>query len=203
MPSTERRERERAQRHQLIITAARELAEAEGWDAVTTRRLAERVEYSQPVLYSHFTGMDAIVRAVAIEGFDDLAARLRRARLAQAAPGEALRAVGRAYLEFAVERPALYEAMFVMPVDIPFASGDTPPALRAAFAELVTVIGPRDGRDEVYAEVIWSALHGLAVLAHGRRMPVERQRERLEILVERFAPDLADVPRKVPGARER
>ena len=60
-----RKERDRAQREKLIITAARELAEAEGWDAVTTRRLAERVEYSQPVLYSHFKGKDAITTAVA------------------------------------------------------------------------------------------------------------------------------------------
>jgi hypothetical protein len=56
-----RRERERAERHSLILAVARELAEAEGWEAVTTRRLAERVEYSQPVLYSHFKGKDAIV----------------------------------------------------------------------------------------------------------------------------------------------
>ena len=81
MPATARRDRERAQRHQMIITAARELAEAEGWDAVTTRRLAERIEYSQPVLYSHFDGKDAIVRAVAIQGFEELANHLRRARL--------------------------------------------------------------------------------------------------------------------------
>src|SRR3954454_767540 len=95
----ERRERERAQRHQLIITAARELAEAEGWEAVTTRRLAERVEYSQPVLYSHFDGKDAIKRAVALEGFGELAALLRHARLAATEPSQALHAVGLAYLE--------------------------------------------------------------------------------------------------------
>src|SRR3954466_13506137 len=98
-----RRQRERADREQLIVTAARELAEAEGWDAVTTRRLAERVEYSQPVLYSHFNGKDAIVNAVAIDGFSELAAHLRRARQAAPAPGHALRAVCRAYLEFATE----------------------------------------------------------------------------------------------------
>jgi AcrR family transcriptional regulator len=69
----ERRERERAHRHRLIVTAARELAEAEGWEAVTTRRLAERVEYSQPVLYSHFRNRGAIIAAVAIEGFAELA----------------------------------------------------------------------------------------------------------------------------------
>ena len=61
-----RRERERAERERLIVTAAQELAETEGWDAVTTRRLAEKVEYSQPVPYSHFKGKDAIVAAVAV-----------------------------------------------------------------------------------------------------------------------------------------
>lgn len=187
MSSTERRERERALRHQLIITSARELAEAEGWDAVTTRRLAERVEYSQPVLYSHFKGKDAIVRAVAIEGFDDLAAQLRRARLAEISPKEALRAVGRAYLDFAANRPALYEAMFIMPTDLPFASSETPSALRAAFGEIVAVVGPREGVG-LYAEVFWGSLHGIAVLVHGARMPAEHQGERLDLLVEQFAP---------------
>src|SRR5919197_4104782 len=93
----ERRERERAQRHQLIVTAARELAEAEGWEAVTTRRLAEQVEYSQPVLYSHFTGKDAIMTAVALEGFADLAADLGAARRDAE---DALAAVSIAYLSF-------------------------------------------------------------------------------------------------------
>ena len=84
MSVIDRRRRQRAQRHDLIIAAARDLAEAEGWEAVTTRRLAELVEYSQPVLYSHFDGKDAIVRAVAIEGFADLAADwARRGRLSR------------------------------------------------------------------------------------------------------------------------
>jgi len=55
-----RKEHERAEREKLIIRAARELA--------------ERVEYSQPVLYSHFKGKDAIMAAVAVEGCDDLGA---------------------------------------------------------------------------------------------------------------------------------
>src|SRR5215469_14550084 len=102
MSIQERRERERAARERLIITAARELAETEGWDAVTTRRLAEKVEYSQPVLYSHFKGKDAIVAAVAVEGFAELAGELRAARTAAA---DALAAISRAYLDFADRRP--------------------------------------------------------------------------------------------------
>ncbi|NRN66305.1 Transcriptional regulator [Kibdelosporangium sp. 4NS15] len=187
----ERRERERAQRHQLIITAARELAEAEGWEAVTTRRLAERVEYSQPVLYSHFSGKDAIVRAVAIDGFGELAARLRQARLADPEPlRQALHAVCRAYLEFASERPALYQAMFVMPTDVKFAHAETPPPLRAGFDEFVSCFRPDNARRELFAEVVWSTLHGIAVLSDSGRIPADVQDERLDFLVSR----LTDTP---------
>jgi AcrR family transcriptional regulator len=54
MTVAERRQRDRARWQRAIITAARQMAEAEGWDAVTIRRLADRIDYSQPVLYSHF-----------------------------------------------------------------------------------------------------------------------------------------------------
>ena len=61
----------------MIVKAARDLAETEGWESVTTRRLADRIEFSQPVLYSHFEGKDAIVTAVALEGFGELTDLLR------------------------------------------------------------------------------------------------------------------------------
>ena len=105
MSIQERRERERAEREKLIIAAARELAETEGWDAVTTRRLAERVEYSQPVLYSHFDGKDAIKTAVAVEGFAELATGLAAARAAAPDPARALAAVSDAYMDFARRQP--------------------------------------------------------------------------------------------------
>lgn len=184
---TERRARERAHRHRLIITAARELAEAEGWESVTTRRLAERVEYSQPVLYSHFDGKDAIVSAVAIDGFGELAAHLRHARQAAAEPAQALRAVCRAYLDFATGRPALYQAMFVLPTDVKFASADTPPPLRAAFDEFVSCFPDEDERRELSAEVTWSALHGMAVLSDSGRIPPADQDARVEFLATRIA----------------
>src|SRR3954452_23501084 len=118
MPVHERRERERTQRERLIVTTARDLAEAEGWDAVTTRRLAEQIEYSQPVLYSHFKGKDAIMAAVAVEGFAELAAELRAARTGAPGPQAALAAAAGAYAHFAETRPVLYEAMFTNAVDL-------------------------------------------------------------------------------------
>jgi AcrR family transcriptional regulator len=178
-----RRERERAERHQLIIDAARELAEAEGWDAVTTRRLADKVEYSQPVLYSHFKGKDAIVRAVAVQGSGELARTLRKAR--PAAGESRLKAAAEAYLEFARERPALYEAIFVLEVDLPWGKGEAPQELRDAFGELVAAVEPvAKKRDlETLTEVFWSSLHGIATLTHGKRLRTSHHQARLELLL--------------------
>ena len=183
MPVADRRRRERANRHDAIVAAARDLAEAEGWEAVTTRRLAGLVEYSQPVLYSHFDGKDAIVRAVAIEGFADLAVRLRQAQSAVDEPGQALRAVCSAYLTFAAERPALYQAMFVLPIGVTFASQDAPSSLMASFGELVGALKPFDAHPDLRAEVTWAALHGLAVLRRGGRIRPEGQEARIDLLV--------------------
>ncbi|MEU7895692.1 TetR/AcrR family transcriptional regulator [Nonomuraea sp. NPDC049152] len=189
-----RRERERAKRERLIITAARELAEAEGWEAVTTRRLAERVEYSQPVLYSHFTGKDAIMAAVAVEGFADVAAELRAARTAATDPRQALAAVSAAYAAFAEQRPALYEAMFSLATDLPFATPEAPAALHAAFGELREAVRPHAGDDDLglLTETFWSSLHGLMTLMRGGRLPRENHDRRLAILVGRFSCPPAD-----------
>ena len=138
MSIAERRERQREERYELILEAARRLAEAEGWDAVTTRRLAGLIDYSQPVLYSHFKGKAEIMAAVATRGFEALATRLTSA----AAGADPLRAACAAYLDFARSRPVIYEAMFVLPTTIPFASEATPAALQGAFAALVAALGP-------------------------------------------------------------
>jgi AcrR family transcriptional regulator len=180
-----RRERERAEREKLIVTAARELAEAEGWEAVTTRRLAEQVEYSQPVLYSHFKGKDAIMAAVAVEGFTDLAADLTAARHDT---DDALAAVSAAYLSFADRRPALYDVMFNLSVDLPFATPQAPAALHAGFNELAEAIRPHAGDDDLglLTELFWAALHGMATLTRAGRLPPEQHDRRLALLLARF-----------------
>jgi AcrR family transcriptional regulator len=184
MPVQDRRAREREQRERLIVTTARELAEAEGWDAVTTRRLAEAIEYSQPVLYSHFSNKDAIVRAVALEGFIQLAATLRDARHAARSPRSALLALARAYLEFGDTRPALYDAMFTLAA-LPFAQPDAPAPLHQAFAELRQALAPfAPARNvDTLAEVVWSALHGLATLSRSHRLRPGHANQRLALLV--------------------
>lgn len=187
MTKQQRRERERAQRRQVIVNAARELAEAEGWESVTTRRLADRIEYSQPVLYSHFEGKDAIVTAVALEGFGELAATLIDVRKTAGSADAEPRAIASAYMEFARANPALYEAMFTLPVDLTFAQSN--PVLHAGFVELREALAPLAGdRDvETFTEVFWSALHGLATLSQAGRLRPDFYDQRVTTLVDQFS----------------
>ena len=188
MAIEDRRERERAARRQLIITTARNLAEAEGWDAVTTRRLSTEIEYSQPVLYKHFTGMEQIAEAIALDGFDELADAIRAARSDADAANDALTRIAHAYLDFARDKPAVYDAMFTRATTLHFAAEDTPPQLTAAFAELrqaVELVADEQDADAL-TEVFFAALHGLVALSRAGRLRPGYDSDRLQLLVEQF-----------------
>jgi AcrR family transcriptional regulator len=165
----------RADRKDRIIVAAREIAEVDGWSAVTVRRLADAIGFSQPVLYGHFPdGRDGIVRAVALEGF---------ARFAVALAGTGgVRPLAERYLDFARANPAVYEAMFSLPTDLAFATAAAPEELRAGFRALSEAVGG----DETRAETLWSALHGLADLGRHGRLRADHSDERIGLLVELF-----------------
>jgi AcrR family transcriptional regulator len=156
---------------------------------VTTRRLADCIEYSQPVLYSHFEGKDAIVSAVALEGFGELAAVLHDARERAGSPAAEPRAVASAYLEFARANPALYEAMFTLSIDLAFAQSGTPAPVHAGFVELREALAPLAGdRDaETFTEIAWSGLHGLATLSRAGRLRPAFYDQRLAMLVDQLA----------------
>jgi AcrR family transcriptional regulator len=180
----ERRLRERDARRRLITATARALAEHEGWDAVTTRRLSTEIEYSQPVLYKHFASMEEIIEAVALEGFTELAETLGAARRAAGAAGDALLRIARAFSKFAVDNPALYDAMFSRTTRLHFGAG-SPAPLHAAFSELRAAVAAvaREQDSEVSTEVLWAGLHGLATLSRSERLRPGHEDERIEFLV--------------------
>jgi AcrR family transcriptional regulator len=190
MSVQERKERERAARERLIVATARELAEQQGWDAVTTRVLAERIEYSQPVLYSHFRGKREIIGAVALQGAAEMATAVRAAASAADGPRARVMALARAYLDFAARNPAVYDAMFQLDGGLAFAKVDTPEPLKDAFAALLESLGEVAGdgvHPALFTEVFWAALHGLATLIRAGRLPPEDTERRTELLVDRLA----------------
>jgi AcrR family transcriptional regulator len=185
MAIEDRRARERAARRELITTTARRLAEQEGWDAVTTRRLSTEIEYSQPVLYKHFSSMDGVVASVAVQGFGELAGVLAAARGGATDGRDALARVAHAFIGFAHHNPAMFDAMFTRATTLRFAAADTPPELTTAFSELRAAVdmvaGTRDA--DTLTEVVWAALHGLVTLDRSGRLRPEFRSARVDLLV--------------------
>ena len=181
----ERKLRDRQARRAQIISAARRIAELEGWSNVTVRRLSDEISYSQPVLYSHFESRDEILTAAAIEGFLEIGLALEKARK-RAKRGNPVESVAAAYLEFAASSPALYEVMFSLSLSVPFGEAATPPELRFAFSQLLQLFQGQGSESEVLSELLWASLHGIAELTRTKRFPPGRQKARVRALVKRF-----------------
>jgi AcrR family transcriptional regulator len=182
----ERKLRDKEARRANIISAARRIAEREGWPSVTVRRLSDEISYSQPVLYAHFGSREGVLAAIAIEGFRELGLAMEQARK-QVERGSAVKSIADAYLKFAASSPALYEAMFSLSLSIPFGQPATPPELRFAFSQILELFEGQSSRPEVLSELFWAALHGIAELTRTKRFPPSRQKERVRTLVDLFS----------------
>src|SRR3954463_6957471 len=111
MGTKERRDRERQELRQAILTASRDIAAREGWQAVSIRKVAERIEYSPPTIYEHFTSKEALLLELMREGFRLLMERVQAGSSSAAAPEARIMAVARAYWDFAWDYPELYQVM--------------------------------------------------------------------------------------------
>lgn len=158
-------------RREQVVRAARDLADSDGWPAVTMRRLAGELGVTQPVLYTAFASRQALIDAVALGGFSDVATAL------EAVPASPLARM-RAYLDFAAAHPRVYEAMFSLPSGLVFAADDPPEPLRRAFSGIRDAFPDEDG---TRAEVVWSVLHGLASLEAAGRLPPGQAQARLDL----------------------
>ena len=184
MTTSTPRQKARGTSREHIIDVSRAIIEDEGLEHLTIRRIAETINRTQPAVYQHFTGKDEILTAIVLEGFVALVERLERA-----AKGEkpSLVAIADAYVRFGLERPRLYELMFVAPPVIAFAVADTPTPARAAFQIFATAVaesGVRPTEVASVTEVVWAALHGLVMLSITKRLRPGRalHRTRLEQL---------------------
>ena len=181
----ERKLRDKQARRAQIISAARRIAELEGWSHVTVRRLSDEISYSQPVLYAHFGSREGILAAAAIEGFQEIGLALEKARK-RAKNGNTVESFAAAYLDFAAFSPALYEVMFSLSLSVPFGDAATPPELRFAFSQLLELFPGQGSKAEVLSELFWANLHGIAELSSTKRFPPSRQKKRVTTLVELF-----------------
>jgi len=112
MGTKERQDRERQAVTDSILNAARELFIAEGYQSVSIRKIAERIEYSPAAIYSYYASKDDIFLALAAEGFHRLDEKVRDA-MKTGDPLDNVRGCWWAFFEFSQEQPAYFELMFV------------------------------------------------------------------------------------------
>lgn len=112
MGTKERQDRERQAVTASILSAARDLFVAEGYQSVSIRRIAERIEYSPAAIYSYYAGKDDIFLALAAEGFHLLDEKVRSA-MKSGDPLDNVRGCWWAFYEFSQEQPAYFLLMFV------------------------------------------------------------------------------------------
>jgi Tetracyclin repressor-like, C-terminal domain len=113
---------------------------------------------------------------------------IRAAHSDTGAASENLTRVAHAYLNFARDNPAVYDAMFTRATTLQFAAQDTPPQLISAFAALHQAVGvAADAHDaDTLTEVFWAALHGLVTLSRTGRLRPTHESDRLQLLVNEF-----------------
>ena len=145
------------------VRAAMELLEEGGETALSLRAVARRARVSPAAPYRHYADRQALVSAVAAVGYRELAERLAAAHPSPSTP-EQLARVAIAYVQFALERPALFRTMFGEPCD---RHNDERAAAAAAVSLYVREIVERSfphADADALATAIWALVHGLAFL---------------------------------------
>jgi AcrR family transcriptional regulator len=176
----ERRRRPRGAVRDGLVAAGLELARTGGPDAVVLREATRMVGVVPNAAYRHFADRDELLAAVCAAAMSELAARMAagvaRVRGKHGDPAAARRrlgAIGAAYLEFAREEPGLFGTAFAVPQQHAYGAPDGGTGqdgsplgqLRTALDDLVDAgLLDRQRRDGIEYPV-WSAVHGLAVLA--------------------------------------
>lgn len=112
MGITERKQRQKEEVRAAILSSAWKMVREEGWQALSIRKIAEAIEYSNPVIYSHFENKEAILLEFTKEGFLKLTNKLRAALGDKMTASEQLHTMARAYWDFAFENREYYQVMF-------------------------------------------------------------------------------------------
>jgi AcrR family transcriptional regulator len=147
---------------EALVRAALELLD-EGDPDLSLRAVARRAGVSAAAPYRHYADRDALASAVAAIGYQELAVCLAAAAPEPATPEE-LADVAVAYVEFALQRPALFRIMFSDPCD---RDSDARVAAVAAVTLYVRAAAERafpDSDADALAIAAWALVHGLAFL---------------------------------------
>jgi AcrR family transcriptional regulator len=206
MGTAERRAREKEELKQLILKAARQLFVREGYESVSMRKIADKIEYSPASIYTYFKDKDEILDCLCEETFAHLHAhKLAVLQQMKGDPLELLKKGMETYVRFGLEHPDHYIVTFILkaPVHEHAAHGETRKvqAGQRCFGDMRNIVrrcmeeGKIKNADvEETSQALWAGIHGLtALLITQPRFPfVDREsliKRMIEILVRGVSAD--------------
>lgn len=170
----ERRARQKRYLRQEILDAASELFVREGFENVSMRRIAEKIEYSPTTIYLYFKDKSELLEQVCAETFSRLVQRLSKILEQPGEPLERLRRGLMAYIEFGLENPHHYRATFMMPFpegfdEAKYHKPDSPGMQAFDFLRRCVYDGITAGKlkikdAELASQTLWAGVHGVTSL---------------------------------------
>lgn len=173
MGVAERKERHKEELKKEILNAAKELYMEKGYEATSIRNIAEKIEYSPATVYLYYKDKDEIMHALHQEGFKMLIEYFQPL-FNITNPFERLKALGKAYIQFALDQPEMYKLIFLMEEPMAHVDECLDEAWdegQGAYESLFNTV--KDCQEAGYFKkfethgisfMIWSTMHGLCTL---------------------------------------
>jgi AcrR family transcriptional regulator len=176
----ERRQREKLETREKILEAARELFVREGYEGVSMRKVAEKIEYSPTAIYVHFADKETLFYELCHQDFARLAQAFqegKRQSAKQSDPVQRLRQTGLGYVQFGIQYPNHYRLMFMTPHPQPRPGQfdcetkgnpelDSYAFLKQGVQQAIAAGAFREGLKDVelISQTLWAAVHGVISL---------------------------------------
>lgn len=163
MGSKERIIRQKEQTRANILKAARQIVKQEGWQGLSMRKIADKIEYTAPIIYEYFSSKEAILQELTCKGFQLLSKDLEEAKKKHSEPAEQLEAMWMAYWDFAHKNKEMYQLMYG--VQMTCCSQSTPESDHPydQITEVISRIMKSEDEDVVMQKyfTFFSVIHGL------------------------------------------
>ena len=150
-----------------ILTASLGIVKEEGWPALSMRKIADKIDYTAPIIYEYFSNKEAILQELTRMGFVKLAKQMEEAVKQFTDPAAQLEAMWLAYWNFAFSEKELYQVMYGVQMSCGVNENPCADIMAPAtmFRNKIEELVPADKRTKEYIDrryyTFWSVVHGL------------------------------------------
>lgn len=194
MGITERKEREKEEMRQKILSAAARLFIVDGYEKTSMRNIADAIEYSPGSIYVYFRNKNELFYALSTEGFNRFFKAFQSVGR-YSDPMHKLHELGRIYFEFAIQNPEYYDLMFIMRAPMESHQNEDGWELGMKSHNILTTIveeclekGYFKGKNaQTVSFMIWSFVHGVMSLKIRSRLKMYEELDQQTLVFDALA----------------